>query len=136
MDDDDITRNRHRDNPRSIEARPGEQQRARDRARIVDHLFVMRRTGATCWEIAVDLRMPYQTVSGRLSELKRDGIVVCDSTDAKNGIQRVHLIGQRRTATGSNADVCVLERFAPAPIVEPPPAVAARARRSSGGFFE
>jgi hypothetical protein len=115
MSDDDITRNRHGGNPRSNEALPSEQQRARDRGRIVVLLYARGAHGATCWEVSLALPMPYQTASGRLSELKRDGIVVCDSSDRNNGIRRVRLIGKRDTATGSGADVCVLPQFAPPP---------------------
>jgi len=118
-DDDDITRNRHGGNPRSNEALPSHEQRRRDRARIVQHLHVQGSHGATCWELSQALPMPYQTASGRLSELKRNDIVVCDSSDADNGIIRVRLIGRRSTATGSAADVCVLPQFAPA--LSPPP---------------
>jgi hypothetical protein len=120
-DDDDITRNRHGGNPRSVDALPSDERRRRDRARIVAHLRLQGAYGATCWEISQALPMPYQTASGRLSELKRDRIVVCDSGDADRGIVRVRPIGRRPTATGTAADVCVLPEFAPA-LRSPPPA--------------
>jgi predicted transcriptional regulator len=71
----DITRRRHRANAASADAnRSIEPRKSELRRRILDHL---RRTGgSTCKEVSTALSMGYTTTSARLSELKRDLLVV------------------------------------------------------------
>jgi hypothetical protein len=113
---DDITRWRHKGNPRSKEAfERARHTRQRDVEKI--WVFVGKRLtyGATCDEICVELEggEGIQTLSARCSEMKRDGLLV------KTGVTRM-------TRKNSPADVLVTravwERyFAPPPAPEPAP---------------
>lgn len=118
-DDDDITRNYHGGNPRSIAANPRGMAKSRDRKRIVEFLYGCGTHGAICEEAETALGLKHQTCSARFSDLKKDRVIVCDTSDAENGIRRLHPIGYRLTQSRSKADVCVLSQFAPALHPEP-----------------
>jgi predicted transcriptional regulator len=71
----DITRRRHRANAASEDAnRSVEPRKSELRLKILAHL--KRTEGRTCKEVSVDLSIGYTTVSARLSELKREALVV------------------------------------------------------------
>lgn len=65
----DITGGKHGGNENSAAAH-AETNKQRDRERILQYLEKRGSAGATCEQISVALSMPYQTASGRLSELK------------------------------------------------------------------
>lgn len=72
----DITRRRHRARPTSEAAnRRVEPHKSELRDRLVSYLR-LHPTGRTCKELSNELPMAYTTASARLSELKRDDLVV------------------------------------------------------------
>lgn len=72
----DISRRRHRGNATSEDAnRKIEPKKADLRAAILKHLKWWPE-GRTCKEISAALSMGYTTASARLSEMKREGLVV------------------------------------------------------------
>ncbi len=90
----DICASRHQGNEFSTEANPNPHQKSRDRLKIVLHIRANGpRTGE---EIGNDLTMCYSTVSARMSELKRDGVII--------------KVGRRPTATGATAGVFALRQ--------------------------
>lgn len=90
----DITIGYHLGNAFSLEANEkAESAKDKDRARIV-RLLDAHSAGLTCEEIESRLRMKHQTASARLTELKRDGVVIVS--------------GRRRTSTGTQAGVNLL----------------------------
>lgn len=68
----DICANRHGGNAESVEA-DKMTDKHRDRATILAGLQVV--PDATCEEISEGLNMRYTTVSARMSELKREGLI-------------------------------------------------------------
>jgi Fic family protein len=94
FDDDDICRNRHKAEPFSEAANPTPMQKSRDRYKIV--MFLKENGGHTAEEIERKLKLGRSTVSARMSELKRDGVI--------------KRIGRRPTTTGSTAGVYDLNR--------------------------
>jgi hypothetical protein len=71
----DIARRRHRSNAASEDAnRSIEPRKSELRRRILDYLRGTE--GRTCKEVSTALSMGYTTASARLSELKRDLLVV------------------------------------------------------------
>jgi predicted HTH transcriptional regulator len=87
---DDICRNRHGNEPESQKAHqrtlPNKMQ---DRSRIIAYLT--ETGGHTAEEIERALKIHRSTVSARMSEMKRDGLI--------------EKIGRRSTSTGSSAGV-------------------------------
>lgn len=71
----DIARRRHRANAASEDAnRSIEPRKSELRLKILDYLRGTE--GRTCKEVSTALSMGYTTASARLSELKRDALVV------------------------------------------------------------
>lgn len=69
----DITRNRHRDNPESIDANIKVTSiKERDRNRILAFADFMGNIGITLKEVVKELDIPIQSASARLSELKAE----------------------------------------------------------------
>lgn len=73
----DICENRHRGNPESRRSF----ERVRDslpekRRRVLEIIKAFGPAGATGKEVAAYLGVEFNTISGRLSELKRDGMIV------------------------------------------------------------
>jgi len=93
--DYDITGNHHGGNEFSVAAHESiKGNKARDQAKIWNHVESLGESGATCDEIEVSLGMSHQTASARVSEMKRSG--------------RLKLNGEKRsTRTGRNAGVYV-----------------------------
>lgn len=73
----DISRRRHRANGSSAAANRKVEPRKSDlRRRILEYLKSFPE-GRTCKEVSCDVpNMPYTTASARLSEMKREGLVV------------------------------------------------------------
>jgi hypothetical protein len=96
----DITSNYHHGNPRSVQAhKRTTRNKLRDQLRITKLLEGYPR-GLICEEAEILLNMRHQTCSARFSEMKRDGWLVLTGE-------------QRKTSTGSPADVHALPRFMP-----------------------
>jgi biotin operon repressor len=87
--EDDICRRRHKGNQFSEAANPTTESKSRDRLRIV--LYLRDNGGHTAEEVEAALGLGRSTVSARMSELKRDGMLV--------------QTGRRPTSTGSTAGV-------------------------------
>lgn len=77
----------------------GQPRHSGDRARIVALLEQRGPGGATRYELSVALGLPYTTVSGRVTDLKRMGVVK-------------DLAEKRQTPTGAPACVVVLVQVA------------------------
>lgn len=70
----DVCASRHRGNPESVEANDRiESSKAALRWRIMSWFF--EHGPATCEEASRGTRIQYQTMSARISELKRDGLL-------------------------------------------------------------
>ena len=69
----DVCWNRHRGNPQSIEANPAMRNKRRDRAWVYEIIRCSK--GVTSKEIANQMGRQLNCISGRISELKRDGMV-------------------------------------------------------------
>src|SRR3954466_11359493 len=68
----DICANRHRGNAESVQANPGALSKAERRALVLRTIAKHGSHGATCDEIAVELKTTPNCVSGRLTELRKD----------------------------------------------------------------
>jgi hypothetical protein len=102
---DDVTWHYHGGNPRSNEAWQNASQSAHRHRRLIwETLSMLGRYGATSDELELMLDLRHQTCSARLSDMKRDQLVV------PSGMTR-------RTRSGSPADVIILARYM---VVEPP----------------
>jgi|TARA_R100001463_G_scaffold2960_3_gene12256 predicted transcriptional regulator len=68
----DICENKHQQNAESIEANPSIRKKNIDRSRVFQ---IIKKTygGITSKEIAEKIGRPLNCISGRISELKRDG---------------------------------------------------------------
>lgn len=97
----DVCENRHGGNPESIEAfhtTPSE-TRERQRKAIRKMALAACSYGITTDEIAQHLSVPPNSVSGRLSEMKRDGLLV----------ETAH---RRKTRMGKMARVLIASEYA------------------------
>ena len=91
----DITQNKHGGNEESILAfEKNKGSRDNQRREIFDIVALMGAYGVTTDEIVHGFDYAIQTVSARMSELKRDGMIV--------------KIGRRKTRSGSTAGVFVV----------------------------
>lgn len=73
----DITARRHGRNPESMEAFAGVQDKLPEaRAKVLEEIRGAGVRGMTCKELAAEWGVGMNTVSGRFSELKRDGLIV------------------------------------------------------------
>jgi hypothetical protein len=75
MPDRDITGSKHGGNQESRAAFRGH-DRSRIRWRVFHYIVGSGIAGATTAEVAAGLDRPMHSVSGRMSELKRDGLIV------------------------------------------------------------
>jgi len=107
----DITRRRHRADAASEDANRGiEPRKSEYRRRILDYLK-RNPEGLTCKEVSSALGMGYTTVSGRLSELKRDRLVVV--TGERREGAAVLVLGARPDALRATAAQEIREREQP-----------------------
>lgn len=97
----DVCENRHGGNPESVEAFLSTPPDCRTRQRIAIHKFAKSKGsyGITTDEVAQELSVPPNSVSGRLSEMKRDGLLV----------ETVH---RRKTRMGKMARVLIASEYA------------------------
>lgn len=96
LDFPDVTAGRHGGNRQSLlAAKDGSGRRVSQRQRVFTFLHSQAERGATCAEISAGLNMPYQTCSGRCSELLRDGLILRTART-------------RKTELGSEASVLVV----------------------------
>lgn len=65
--DFDICRNRHRGSPESVAANPSQEHKRQSHERILALLVQKKMTGK---EIADAMNVPFNTISGRCSEMK------------------------------------------------------------------
>lgn len=70
----DICENKHQQNAESIEANPNVSKKYKDRRRVFQIILKTYR-GITSKEIAEKMGRPLNCISGRISELKRDGSI-------------------------------------------------------------
>ena len=88
----DITMFRHKNNPFSAEANKSIKSSKADlRNKILAHIREAGEHGYTSEEISIELEIPLQTVSGRMSELK--------------ALDQIKLIDRRPTRSGRSAGV-------------------------------
>lgn len=89
----DICANRHRHNPESVAANPAKDKKARQRAAVLAAITRRGIIGATCDELAVVLGTNPNSISGRITELRR--------------LLAIKKNGTRPTRTGASAGVWV-----------------------------
>lgn len=87
----DITRNRHKGNPESVAAFHVIKEKISASQERILNAIKRSPDGLTCDELAVMFNANPNEISGRCSELKRDG--------------KIHKVGTRPTRTGNSAAV-------------------------------
>jgi hypothetical protein len=97
---EDVCSSRHRGSPTSEDANDelGPHAKAHLRELVLDVLRMRGTFGGTTEEVARHLNMQVHSISGRMSELKRDGLAI--ETDRR-----------RKTRSGFSAAVCVAAEF-------------------------
>jgi len=80
----DVCRNRHLGNPQSVVANPSMGRKRRDKAWVFE--IIGSSKGVTSKEIALRMGRRLNCISGRISELKKEGLVRVDGTRDGCGI--------------------------------------------------
>tara|TARA_Y100001973_G_C5170452_1_gene318723 strand:+ start:124 stop:444 length:321 start_codon:yes stop_codon:yes gene_type:complete len=82
----DICENKHQQNAESVAANPGKESKQRDRFRV--YKIVLDKSGITSKEIAAIMKRPLNCISGRITELKKNGRIM--AIGRENGCAKLY----------------------------------------------